>query len=251
VPVLNGKQTGPSGTRSAKLRELVLELVDGLGNPVRNAYETATGRAIGGSEPATLNSDGTWTLTVPGHDGITPSGTYWRKRAIHEGEPASEATLLLPNTGGPYNEDDIAVDLGAVPAPVPTNQVDYAEITANVTGLALSSNLVLVPIPGVTVTVPASSRTHMVHAHVEAQCATAGLQCTVFLAPVGSTPITAGIGRATIRSNAVNVDESAEVWGKIGPGAGGDYGAFLSAASGTWQVSAATFAPVFARAMVD
>jgi hypothetical protein len=249
VATVTNTVTKPGGD-VATLATVIIELVAGV--EITSGFVSATNVEILGRNTFSAGTDGTWSKSLTANSELTPTGTMYRvtEQAVGDAESRTVRYIVVPAGAGTHPVRTIEyAPVTAVPGVAPSNEVDHAEITANVTGLALTNNLTLVPIPGTEVTVPAGTRVHLLHAHVEAQCATAGVYCAVYLAPVGSTIITSAIGRASIRSNAVNVDESAEVWARLAAGVAGDYQAFVSAASGTWQVSAAAFAPVFARAL--
>lgn len=138
---------------------------------------------------------------------------------------------------------DLTVGGVASIAPAPTNEDDYAKIESSIAGVALSNNLVLVAIAGVTCTVTADGSVHLLHAHIEARCATVNA-AAIYIAPVGSSLITQGVGRASIQAAIANADASGDAWARLPAGVGGEYGAFIAAAAGTWQITAATFAPL-------
>lgn len=116
--VTPGTMIGPDGTILAGV-DASFRLVDAAGNPVPVAWLTATDKTIVGAKEITTDANGTYSITLPGNADITPAGTRWRRRIYLDGERAINTLLDVPTTGGPYQEEDLAVD--AIPDPGPVD----------------------------------------------------------------------------------------------------------------------------------
>ena len=116
--VTPGTMIGPDGTILAGV-DASFRLVDAAGNPVPVAWLAATDKTIVGAKEITTDANGTYSITLPGNADITPAGTRWRRRIYLDGERAINTLLEVPTTGGPYQEEDLAVD--AIPDPGPVD----------------------------------------------------------------------------------------------------------------------------------
>lgn len=239
MPTVTGKIANPDLT--GRTASVSFELVDQNNQPVR-AFKTSTDETIVGPQPAPL-TDGTYEIVLPDNAGLNPADTYWA-RSIHLYGQTVTDRLLVPVGGGPYDEEDIlAGPLTPLPTTVPSNEVDEASIAANITGLALNNALIPVALAGLTVTVPDLSRPVYLRASAVIQCGTANVVGNLLIAPVGSTLITQGIGGQPKRVTAAAIGEGVIAEGRLPANSPGEYGAFISAGSGTWDIVAAAYSP--------
>ncbi len=137
MPAITSSLIGPAdAARSgATVR---FDLVDAAGTPLDQGWLAAANKTIIGTSEVTADAAGAYTITVPANVDITPAGTRWRRRIFPtDGSRAITAFLVVPAGGGPYNEDDIAVQ----PAPTPAAQAPARGLLgrAKMTGAAATA----------------------------------------------------------------------------------------------------------------
>src|SRR5687767_7908773 len=131
---------------------VTLELWDGTpGDGV------AAGVRIGGPAYAYGAS---WSITnVVANTAIEPAGTVYRATRTWPGldDPLADY-ISMPASGGPYRVDELLTDPpDDLPTLEPTNELDVAEITTNLT-LTGFNGFNILPVPGMTVTKPEEDR---------------------------------------------------------------------------------------------
>jgi len=223
MPVVNGKITRPDLTKQAASVEF--ELVDQFGNPVR-AWKSATDETIISRQPVALDpSTGAYTITIPGNVDLNPANTRWRRR-IFMGQDIYTDFLVVPTGGGPYQEEDIAQDIVPLPVPTPSNELDVAEITGAVNGLAVNG-FNLVAVPGLVVTVPDSSRPVYLFCKLWMQHSVANVVVASIIAAVGSTTIGQQVDGALGHVGTIGFEAAPLAWARLNPHTPGDYQAFV------------------------
>ena len=117
MPTLTNTVENPGGSAISGV-EVKTDLHEGL-------YRTSDDHTLLGPGPTvTVNSTGTWSLTLEANENFTPSGTYW---AIEEWTTLANGERLcknyavqMPVAAGTYSVHDIAVSAPA-PGAVPTS----------------------------------------------------------------------------------------------------------------------------------
>lgn len=90
-----------------------LEVVGVSGDPIREVYDQTAGKTIAGFYQFALSSSATWSVSLTGNSGITPSGTVYRRTLTGREIPSSFEYGTVPTTGGPYRWDQILTDAPA------------------------------------------------------------------------------------------------------------------------------------------
>jgi len=145
MPVVNGKITNP--ILAKQTGSVYFELVDQFGREVRG-WKSATDETIVGQVPATVDGAGAYTITLTGNVDINPANTRWRRRIFYNpgnGQIPYDDYLVVPTGGGPYQEEDIAQDIVALPTPTPSNEVASFNLGASSGTIAVNA----VTLPGV------------------------------------------------------------------------------------------------------
>lgn len=182
MPTVTGKIAQPDltgrGTVSA-----TIELVDEFGQPTR-AFKTDTNETLVGAQPLTL-ADGTYSVVVPGNTGLYPTGTRYRRRVHLPGGIVQDDYLIVPASGGPYQEEDIlAGPLAPLPAATPSNELDWDEITVDNSAVAITA-LQLAPLANLSVTVPDVDQPVWIEATCHVSYSVADAAVSIYIGPTG------------------------------------------------------------------
>lgn len=202
MPDVTGRIVLPSGTAggpATKLRSR-FRLVDAANNPVRQAWDTSAGnRVIVDYEDRGLDTEGDYLVTLAPNTQIEPPGTRWQRTVLIGANEGPQLSMVVPVGGGPYNEHTIrdeAVD--ALPVPEPSNEVDAAERTSNLT-VGSFNGFNIIAVTGMVVTVPDINRPCYIDCQLWMEhAATANANLATMIGVTGlttiGTQIAAGIG---------------------------------------------------------
>jgi len=230
MPVVNGKITRPDLAKQSASVEF--ELVDQFGTPVR-AWKSATDETIISRQPVTLDpSTGAYTITIPGNTDLNPANTRWRRR-IYFGQDIYTDYLVVPPSGGPYQEEDIAQDIVALPTTTPSNESSFFSLGASSSALTVTTGFVLLPVPTFVVTIPDSARPHIFLGAINMKHATvASATLWAAICVVGDTAIAnaKGIGQAT--AAAANSTVTASFVGRVPAHSAGSYQVMVNGPAG-------------------
>lgn len=121
MPVVTGTLVEPDGSLMPSAR-VEFTLVDAAGDELRRGWLTASDRTIVGRSVVQTDASGVYIVTLPGNDDVTPADTRWRRRVFPADGSAPPAAdlLLVPSSGGPYNEDELIIDAIPVVDPLGT-----------------------------------------------------------------------------------------------------------------------------------
>jgi len=237
MPVVNGKITRPDLTKQAVSVEF--DLVDQVGNPVR-AWKTATDETIISRQPVTPDVvTGAYTVTIPGNTDLNPANTRWRRR-IYFGQDIYTDYLVVPPSGGPYQEEDIAQDIVALPTTTPSNESAFFSLGVN-QGVTIVSGFVLVPVPTFIVVVPDSARPHIFLGCVNLSHATvANANLFAGIALVGETTIGNAKGYGNLVAGPTGVGVNVSFVGRVPPHSAGSYQVMVNGPAGSITVTGGT-----------
>lgn len=233
--------TKPGGD-VATLATVIIELVAGV--EITSGFVSATNVEILGRNTFSAGVDGTWSKSLTANSDLTPANTMYRVTEQAVGDPDSRTIryIVVPAGAGTHPVATIEyLPVTAVPTVEPSNEVDAAEITTSTAALAVSSALTLVAAPGLTVTVPDLARPVYLATECSLNPSVTGV-VTLSIAPVGSTVITQGVG-GTNKSITAATAEGCFARARLPAHSAGDYGVFVSGASGTITVVAAAYSP--------
>lgn len=233
--------TKPGG-EVAPRATVIIELV--AGTEITSGFVTATDAEVLGRYTFSAGDDGTWSKTLTANSDLTPANTMYRitEQAVGDADSRTVWYVVVPAGVGTHPVVDIRYDpVTAVPTVDPSNEVDAAEITASTDPLAVSSALTLVAAPGLTVTVPDLARPVYLSTECSLNPSVTGV-VTLSIAPVGSTVITSSVG-GTNTSIAAATNLGCFARARLPAHSAGDYGVFVSGASGTITVVAADYSP--------
>lgn len=112
------------------------------------AFRTDTaGTVVKTTFVASPDATGLYTVNLIGNDALSPLGTKWRREITGPGITTVTDDIIVPNTGGPFEEDQLLAEpVDPIPDPTPSNFIDGATLVASVTGLSVN------PLAGATVT---------------------------------------------------------------------------------------------------
>lgn len=190
MAVVTGRIVKPSGTArgAANKTRVRFRLVDSTGAQVTQAWDTSTSdRLIVGYEDFELDTEGDYSVTLPGNVDIEPSGTRWSRVTLVDGQEGPARSLVVPTGAGTYSERAILDEApGALPTPDPTNELDYAEISADTSALSVNG-LAVSAVPLLVVDVPDIARPAYLSGSLRMTCNTANADIYVAFGPVGGT----------------------------------------------------------------
>jgi hypothetical protein len=174
----------------------------------------------------------TWTIPdVVGNVAIEPAGTVYRVERTWSGLKTPLVDYIsMPTTGGPYRVDELLTDPpDDLPEVVPSNELDRAQISSNVTGLACNG-FNLVPVPGLVATVPDVAYPTELRAKLWMETTSgANLHLGTLIAPVGSNTIGQQIDGSMGFVGAVGTETSPYAWAILDPHSPGVYQAMAYA----------------------
>jgi hypothetical protein len=202
MPDVTGRVVKPSGTAGgpANHTRVRFRLVDAAGNRVRQAWDTGTAnRVITGDEDLGLDAEGDYLVTLAPNTQIEPSGTRWQRVVLDGATEGPTLSMVVPVGGGPYNEHVIRDEaVTPLPVPEPSNEVDAAERTSNLT-VGSFNGFNIIAVTGMVVTVPDLDRPCYIDCQLWMEhAATANANLATMIGVTGlttiGTQVAAGIG---------------------------------------------------------
>lgn len=157
---------------------------------VDRAFHGTDETRVSGVDVAVDADTGVYTVTLPGNADLRPTGTYWNRAVTGSRVVAFNDDLLVPASGGPYDEEDILADvLDPLPETEPSNEVDSVERTTDFGPVTASNGVNAVPVTGMVVEVPDVDQPCWIEAKAMMRIANADTPAvaTVAIGPEGSS----------------------------------------------------------------
>jgi hypothetical protein len=249
VPTVTGRIVKPSGTAGgpANKTRVRFRLVDSTSVPVYQAWDTGTGnRVITGDEDFGLDAEGDYSVNLAPNTDLVPAGTRWRRVVLYGSVEGPALSMVVPVGGGPYNEHTIRDEAAApLPVPEPSNELDSAERTSNLT-VGSFNGFNIIAVTGMVVTVPDIARPCYIDCQLWMEhAATANANLATMIGVTGlttiGTQIAAGIGFV----GAAGKETSPSARARIPAHTPGDYQAYVySDTAGNVNTIASTASPL-------